>query len=160
MTFRPLTPVSSDDHLESVPWCNQWVKGRTDFKEEKVVMFCQVYDTGIAVVCKDYKGYLHEGSSAHDHLLEALNQWMYDKGETFVLKVRANKKGKIEVGVEPDEYNHRWNYSENRYTQIPKKSGVTTESVESSNPLLAGRGVRSTVGKTEGSTSKAKKEPS
>lgn len=153
MAFKPLVNIETADSLiENLPWCNKWVVGRTDFDTPRNVLFCQLYDTGIMVLCDEYKGYIHQGSTLYDHLREALRVWVAQGTSTAYLQVKANRKGKITVGTDEDQVNHRWISSEGRFVQVVKKSEVTKEEATSSNPLLAGSGVRTSVEKTEGST--------
>jgi len=157
MAFKPINPPSADDLLENLPWANKWARGRDDCEELRDVLFCQVYDSGIMVVTKEYKAYIHEGSSLHENLMEALEVWRQEKGETFYLRCRVNRKGKPEVGIDDEKRNHRWVYSENRYTQVSKKLEEPVEPEKSSNPLLAGRVVPGGVEKTAGRTGRPPK---
>lgn len=161
MAFKPLvSEQTGEELLESLPWCNKWVKGNKDYDVPRDVLFCQVYDSGIMVLCKDYKGYLHEGSNQYIHLYEALNVWVGLGTGTCYLQVKADRKGKITVGIDEDRVNHRWVKSEGRFTQIPKKSEATKDMGISSNPLLAGGGVRTDAEKTGATTKSRRNSPS
>jgi hypothetical protein len=157
MAFKPMVQVeSADDLIEQLPWGNKWVRNNDDYAVPRDVYLCHQYDSGIMVVCLEYKAYIHEGSTLFAHLSEALSVWAKSKEATNVLQVVLNKKGKPMVGLDEERTNHRWNYSEGRFTQVSKKSEVGKEKGISSNPLLAGGGVRTTVEKT-GSSTKSQK---
>lgn len=160
MAFKPLVQVeSADDLIEQLPWGNKWVRHNEDYASPRDVYLCHQYDTGIMVVTLEYKAYIHEGSTLFAHLAEALSVWAKSKEPTNVLQVVLNKKGKAMVGLDEERVNHRWNYSEGRYTQVSKKSEAGKVKDTSSNPLLAGSGVRTIADKTASNTKSAKGTP-
>ena len=144
MAFRHIVPPTGDELQDNLPWYNVWRRTAENPYEAYTVLFCQKFTTGIMVVCIHYKGYVHEGTRLHSHLLEALDVWADLGTATEVLKVVGDRKGKISVGVDDEELCHRWIRSEDRYAQIRKKSEAPEVEGMSSNPLLAGSGVRTT----------------
>jgi len=147
-----MTPPTADDMQEGLPWYSKWRQTAENPYEPRDVLYCQVYDSGIMVICQEYKGYVHEGTRLHSNLLEALEEWRKSGAPSPVLQVLGNRKGKISLGVEDEVLNHRWIRSENRYTQIRKKSEASTEEGISVNPLLAGSGVRTGRVKGDGTS--------
>lgn len=160
MAFKHIIPPSGDELQDSLPWYNVWRRTSDEPYEPYTVLFCQVFDTGIMVLCSHYKGYIHEGTRLHSHLLEALQHWVGLAGSTPILKVVGDRKGRITVGIDDEEVNHRWIRSENRYTQIRKKSEDASKEEVSVNPLLAGSGVRTSVGSLEDTSIDEAKSPS
>lgn len=157
MAFKHIIPPSGDELQESLPWYSKWRRTADEPYEPYTVLFCQVFDSGIMVLCAHYKGYVHEGTRLHSHLLEALQHWVKLGHSTPILKVVGDRRGRISVGIDDEETNHRWIRSEDRYTQIPKKSGESSKEEVSVNPLLAGSGVRSGA-ENLGATSTADQE--
>lgn len=160
MAFKHIIPPSGDELQDSLPWYNVWRRSADEPYEPYTVLFCQVFDTGIMVICPHYKGYIHEGTRLHSHLLEALQHWVKLAGSTPILQVVGDRKGRITVGIDDEEVNHRWIRSENRYTQIRKKSEESTKEEVSVNPLLAGSGVLTGVRNSDATSTEDKESPS
>lgn len=138
MSFKPITPPSADDHIESLMWANKWVKTSSDYKEPRVVMHCHLYESGLMIITQDYKAFVHEGSETFNVLKEALKTWHESEEETFSLVVKLTKKGKAELGINDEEITHKWLFSEGRYTQLRKQQTDGGLVAGKANPLLAG----------------------
>lgn len=144
---------SSDIDVSILPWGNEYVKRHKDFDVPAQVHFIQKYDNGLMIVTFKYKAYLNVGSTKHEQLLEALEVWEKEGQEEDALFCVLNKKGKPDVGKDSDFPKVRWFLTENKYVQVMKEEIQKTLKRETSNPLLAGRGVKSTGEEKEAATS-------
>jgi hypothetical protein len=129
---------------DDLPWANVWKKTNEDYNSPRPVWMIIEFDTGLMVMCHEYKGYIHDGTTVHEQLLEALEVFHADKQEENLMVVRVNRKGKIEVLLDDEVQCHRWYKTENRFVQL-QKGDNSTEPKKQANPLLAGRGVQTRV---------------
>jgi hypothetical protein len=129
---------------DDLPWANVWKKKNEDYNEPRPVWAVIEFDTGLMVTCREYKGYVHEGTTVHEQLLEAVKAFNEDKHEENLMVVRVNKKGKIEVLIDDEIQCHRWYKTENRFVQL-QKGDDSEKPQKQANPFLAGRGVQTRV---------------
>lgn len=140
MTIKQFLKVDGVTDADDLPWANVWKKTVEDYAEPRPIWTVDVYGTGLMIKCKEYRGYIHEGTKLHDYLLEALTVYHKEKTSEDLLMVKVNKKGKIEIVVEDEVKCRRWLRNEDRFVQVMNGENLKSEEKEV-NPFLAGRGV-------------------
>ena len=144
MVLKKLTPEVQIIDPNELPWANVWIKTNENNNVPKVVWMVVEYENGYAVCCAEYKGYIKKRTTAFEDLEEALEEFSKTKSPEPLMFVQIIGKKQIEILVDDEKQSYFWNVTENRFVQvlsdeIGKKSGKRT------NPLLAGRGVQSTI---------------
>lgn len=138
--FGILSAVDTD--LDTIPWANVFAKAVTDYDEMYFITCIRPFDTGLMVVTGYFKGYIHKGDKLHDHLLEACKVWCEQEyGTVDTLLCQLSRKGKIMLVQDDETKVHMWHSSGGMYSQFA--GGVLAMEEDSSNPFLAGMGLRS-----------------
>jgi len=150
MAFKSMSSESFDDMVDNLPWANKWKQKNGTDEQARTVLGCQVYDSGIMVVTKEYKGYLHEGQEIYANLLEALEVWVSEGKRVPSLKVKCLKKGKLNLGTDDEEFCKCWYRTESRYVQIFDTPDNEAKPTKTGNPLLGGSGVQVEGGRRGG----------
>jgi len=143
MTVKKLIQ-SEESYVEStdLPWANVYVKEVTDYSTLYFVRQAITFTSGIMVITPCFKAFMHENTSVHKHLLEALEVFVQQPPNTLdQVLVTLGKKGKIELVTDDEVKTGRWIKTENKYVQV-YKGNVGEEETAGTNPLLAGMGLR------------------
>lgn len=152
MALKKLSPDNTFVDVNDLPWANVWIKTNDGNNDPKPIWMVLQYDGGLAVCCKEYRGYLKIGTTAYQDLLEALDLFTSSRLPENMLYVQVVGKKQIEILVDDEKKSRMWNRTENRYVQV-LESPIGKKSGERTNPLLAGRGVQSTTVESQEPTS-------
>lgn len=143
MAFHRLTADTPDGDLhDNVPWANKWLKENVSANEPFIIQYCILYSTGLMVVTRHYKAYLHLGTQGYEDLLEAVEVFSKDKMPEHMLYCELGKKGKVIVLRNDAEESLYWHRTEDRFVQVYNPPSLGTETEGRENPLLAGRGAQ------------------
>jgi hypothetical protein len=143
MGFHRLSPSVHDGDLhDRVQWANKWLKENVSSNDPFPIQYCILYGTGLMVVTKHYKAYLHEGSQDYEDMVEAITIFASEKQPEHMLYCELTKKAKPIILRNDEELCNYWHRTEDRFVQVFTPPLAETEEKPRENPLLAGRGVQ------------------